>query len=112
MPKTLMVDPGREVRLFLLGFPRHNEGMAVAFEEIFRQAADLSRKERELLTDLLLSTLAAPIDPEIERSWHEELDRRAQELEDGSVKGVPWEEASARLRARLHAKKRRTSSRS
>ena len=88
--------------------------MATEFVKLFRQAADLSQKDRELLTDLLLDTLAQPLDPEIEAAWRVELDRRAKELDSGEVKGIPWEDVYAKMRGRLHAKssakKRRASS--
>jgi len=36
-----------------------------------------------------------------ERLWAEEAERRFQEIRDGSVQGIPAEEALARLRAAL-----------
>lgn len=81
--------------------------MAAQFIKVFQQASDLPKEDRELLTDLLLDTLGAQVDPEIEAAWHAELDRRVAELQSGAVKGRPWEEVCQELRARLHAKKKR-----
>lgn len=41
-------------------------------------------------------------DPEIERLWIEEAERRYQEILDGKVETVPGEEVIRRLRAALH----------
>ncbi|MBI4861553.1 MAG: addiction module protein [Candidatus Riflebacteria bacterium] len=79
-------------------------GMAVPLRKIYQQAVDLSQEDRELLTDLLLDTLASPLDPVTEAAWRPELDRRADELESGAVKAVPWSEVHERLKVRLHAK--------
>jgi putative addiction module component (TIGR02574 family) len=81
--------------------------MAVALRKVYQQAVDLSQEDRELLTDLLLNTLASPLDPKIEAAWRPELDRRADELESGTVKAIPWPQVYERLRRRLHVKSKK-----
>ena len=42
--------------------------------------------------------------PEIETAWKIEIDRRIAEIESGNVKGVPPEEAQARIQEILNRK--------
>jgi len=51
----------------------------------------------------LLERLIASLDsnPEVDKAWEREADRREAELESGLIAAVPGQEAIARLRARL-----------
>lgn len=59
----------------------------------------LAPADRSHLLERLIASLDA--DPEIEKVWEQEADRREAELESGAVAEVLGTEALGRLRARL-----------
>ena len=71
--------------------------MAISREEVFRKALGLDASDRSELVGLLIDSL----DPETERgaeaAWLQEIDRRARELDSGTVQTIPWEIARERL---------------
>lgn len=42
-------------------------------------------------------------DPHWEAAWVRELDRRVRELDAGTVRAIPWEQARSELAARLRS---------
>ncbi len=69
--------------------------MPMAREELEAQARQLPREERARLAEALISSLDE--EAEVERAWDEEIRRRLQELDAGSVETVPGEEVLAEL---------------
>jgi len=66
--------------------------------EIVEEARQLSYDERaEIIEQLMLANLQ-DLDPEIEKAWGDEAMRRLAEMESGKVKGIPGDEAMARIR--------------
>jgi putative addiction module component (TIGR02574 family) len=55
----------------------------------------------EVAHKLLLSLEEGTEDPEAQAEGSTELERRAHEVLDGSVKTVPWEQVEERISARL-----------
>jgi putative addiction module component (TIGR02574 family) len=74
------------------------------FNEIFRDATELSEHDRATLAGLLIESLAGEPDPGVEAAWAAEIERRLAELDAGTVKTVPWEEVRQRLLDRLNAR--------
>lgn len=72
--------------------------------ELLQHALQLSEDDRLALATDLLDSVEGPEDPEWAEAWAAELDRRVRELDEGRVKGVPWEEVKAKLEARYRAK--------
>lgn len=68
--------------------------------QLLQQAVSLSEEERAELASSLLESLDASQDEGVQRAWEEEISRRVQELDSGSVKTVQW----AELRKRLYSK--------
>lgn len=73
--------------------------MSTKLEILEAEVLRLAPADRSHLLERLISSLDT--DPEIERAWAIEADRREAELESGAVQSVPAEEAIARLRTRL-----------
>lgn len=59
----------------------------------------LAPADRSHLLERLIASL--DLDPEIEKAWEQEADRREAELDSGAVAEVPGIDALGRLRARL-----------
>jgi putative addiction module component (TIGR02574 family) len=66
--------------------------------EIVEEARQLPYGERTELIEQLIADSAQSLDPEIEKAWTDEARRRIKEIEEGKVKGIPIEEALARVR--------------
>jgi putative addiction module component (TIGR02574 family) len=80
---------------------RYNHLMSRDAAEILRDALALPTDTRAALVDSLLDSLDSKVDPEAEELWEREILRRAQELDSGSLKTVPWAELRSRLIAKL-----------
>ena len=74
------------------------------FNEIFREATELSEHDRATLAGLLIESLEGEPDPGVEAAWAAEIERRVAELEAGTVTTIPWEEVRQRLLDRLNAR--------
>ena len=71
--------------------------MATELRQLFREALELTDNDRATLAGLLIESLEAPPDPDVENAWAEEAERRWQEIQSGKVQTIPWEEIKAKL---------------
>ena len=72
--------------------------------ELLQKALALPENERAELAGNLISSLDARIDPDVDAAWQQEVARRAQEVQSGKVKTVPWKEVRRKGRALLDGK--------
>ena len=75
--------------------------MSTNADTILGTALALPPDEREWLAEELMASLDQHRDPEIEAAWATEIERRIAEVEAGEAETVSWEEARARIRAKL-----------
>jgi putative addiction module component (TIGR02574 family) len=75
--------------------------MADSARELESEALKLSPKERARLAERLISSLDQETDPEAQRLWLQEAERRLDELESGSVSGVPADQVFEKARSTL-----------
>jgi len=75
--------------------------MARAVSEIEREIRGLERDDQEQLLRALLEELDGPPDPNVERAWLEEAQRRSRELDAGTVDTIPADEVFAKARDQL-----------
>ena len=73
--------------------------MTTRLDVLEAKALKLTAADRSYLLERLIASLDA--DPEVERAWTEEADRREAELASGAAFQVSGAEAITRLRARL-----------
>jgi putative addiction module component (TIGR02574 family) len=71
---------------------------------LFRDASELSERDRATLAGLLIESLEAEPEPDVEEAWRDEIKRRVADIEAGTVETVPWEEVRRRLLDRLNAR--------
>jgi putative addiction module component (TIGR02574 family) len=71
--------------------------MAISRDDIFRKALALAPSDRVELVGLLIDSLDEGVEQGAEAAWLAEIDRRAQELECGAVRSIPWELVRERL---------------
>ena len=71
--------------------------MARDLRKVFREAFELPESERATLAGLLIESIEAPPDPDVEEQWAVEAERRWRQIEAGEVETIPWEEVRAKL---------------
>jgi putative addiction module component (TIGR02574 family) len=71
--------------------------MVASRDEILKDALTLRADERAELAGALLRSLESTSDARAGEAWRVEIERRAQEVETGAVKAVPWESVRERL---------------
>ena len=74
--------------------------MSSLIDELSRRARALPPEERIRLAEELLSSVQDS-DEEIEAAWAEEIERRLEEVENGTAKLIPAEEVFAEIRRLL-----------
>jgi putative addiction module component (TIGR02574 family) len=60
--------------------------------ELLKKALTLPEKERAELASSLIDSLDPTIDADAELAWQKEIARRLEEIENGKVKAIPWDE--------------------
>ena len=75
--------------------------MARAIADIEKDIRALTADEKLALLRSLLRDLDGPVEPNVEKAWLLESQRRYREIVDGSVEGVPGHLVFERLRSRL-----------
>ena len=75
--------------------------MARAISEIEKEIRGLARPEQEQLLRALIEELDGLVDPEADRSWLEEVQRRSAAFDAGLMQSFPAEEVFERVRSRL-----------
>ena len=66
-------------------------------KHVFRELFGLPENQSALLAGLLIESLEPEQNPDAEKLWLKEAERRWQEIESGAVKTIPWEEVKAKL---------------
>ena len=69
--------------------------------ELLEKAMTLTEEERAELAACLLQSLDQSVDEDAEASWQRELVRRAEELNSGKGKTIPWDEVRGQMSTRL-----------
>lgn len=66
-------------------------------EILLQQALTLDEKARAAIAGALIESLHPQTEPGVEEAWDREIDRRVQQIEEGSVELTPWSEVRKRL---------------
>jgi putative addiction module component (TIGR02574 family) len=67
--------------------------MNITSQEILNTALQLPDKDRADLAASLIESLDRSFDSDTQAIWAEEVSRRLAELDSGTVRAVPWDEA-------------------
>ena len=65
--------------------------------DVLKQALSLDEADRATVAGALIESLEGPPDPDAEKAWSKEIQRRVKALEAGSVGTLPWSEVRERL---------------
>lgn len=64
---------------------------------VLADALRLDSAARAELAAELLASLDGPADPDAEAAWNDEIDRRVEAIEAGTVRLEPWEQVKRRI---------------
>lgn len=74
--------------------------MNIQSQQLLSSALGLSETERADLAVSLLRSLDAPDDLNSEAAWAAEIERRLQDIDNGAVELVPWQNVMDEMRRR------------
>ena len=75
--------------------------MSKAFEEIAREATQLSRKQRLDLASLLLELNDGAADADVSAEWEQEILARIRAVDEGKAEGISFEAVMREAEDRL-----------
>jgi putative addiction module component (TIGR02574 family) len=78
--------------------------MATPQTRLFKEALDLTEKDRAELAGLLIESLDVEEGEGVKAAWISEVKSRLATLEKGHTKTIPWEEAKQQLLNNLNAR--------
>jgi putative addiction module component (TIGR02574 family) len=78
--------------------------MTEEVSELLKKALALPAEARAALAGSLLESLEDTVDASAEEIWSQEIERRIEELDSGSVKPIPWAEARRQIAAILNGR--------
>ena len=74
------------------------DSMPTTIDKVSDDALSLSLIDRIVLVEKLLQSLNPPDQPEIERLWEKEVERRVAEIENGETELIPGEQVFSEIR--------------
>jgi putative addiction module component (TIGR02574 family) len=75
--------------------------MRIALKKVEDDALKLPARSRARLAEKLIMSLEETAEPEADREWLLEIERRSMELKTGKVKGIPAQKVIKKARAAL-----------
>lgn len=76
--------------------------MSKSVDELYDAIRALDPADRRELFRIMVADLDGPMEPDIERAWLEEAERRYTEYRKGKVQSVPASDVFAQARSRLN----------
>ena len=70
-------------------------------DKIKEKALSLHSEERLMLIDELIKSLNLSTNPDIDKKWEEEAEKRVKELDQGKVKSIEGEQVFDEIRKKL-----------
>jgi putative addiction module component (TIGR02574 family) len=75
--------------------------MATEMEKVVEQALSLPGQERLFVVRRILESVEPEASEEVERAWEEEIIKRVEKIDSGSVSGRSWDEIKRDFDARF-----------
>jgi putative addiction module component (TIGR02574 family) len=70
-------------------------------KDIVNAAIRLSENDRLEIVEELLASLEPQTDEDVDAAWAAEVERRSDEIKQGIVRPIPWEEVKSQARERV-----------
>ena len=71
--------------------------MTKGTQSVLADALRLDGAARAELAAEILASLDGPADPDAEAAWNDEIDRRIEAIEAGTIRLEPWEQVKRRI---------------
>jgi putative addiction module component (TIGR02574 family) len=71
--------------------------MTKGTQAVLADALRLDSAARAELAAEILASLDGPADPDAEAAWNDEIDRRIEAIEAGTIRLEPWEQVKRRI---------------
>ncbi len=71
--------------------------MTKGAQAVLADALRLDSSARAELAAEILASLDGPADPDAEGAWNDEIDRRIEAIEAGTIRLEPWEQVKRRI---------------
>ncbi len=71
--------------------------MTKGTQRVLADALRLDGAARAELAAEILASLDGPADPDAEAAWNDEIDRRIEAIEAGTIRLEPWEQVKRRI---------------
>jgi len=71
--------------------------MTKGAQAVLADALRLDSSARAELAAEILASLDGPADPNAEAAWNDEIDRRIEAIEAGTIRLEPWEQVKRRI---------------
>jgi len=78
--------------------------MTKAAKAVLGDALRLDADERAELAVEVLASLDGPSDPDAEKAWETEIQRRIDAIDSGAMTLEPWDEVKRRIEKDLHGR--------
>jgi putative addiction module component (TIGR02574 family) len=75
--------------------------MTKGTQAVLAEALRLDPAARAELAAEILASLDGPADPDAEAAWNDEIDRRIEAIEGGTIRLEPWELVKRRIEKNL-----------
>jgi putative addiction module component (TIGR02574 family) len=75
--------------------------MTKGAQVVLADALRLDSSARAQLAAEILASLDGPADPDAEAAWNDEIDRRIEAIEAGTIRLEPWEQVKRRSEKEL-----------
>jgi putative addiction module component (TIGR02574 family) len=79
----------------------HNNLIEIRAEHVLETALNLLPSKRAQIAASLLQSLDQTFEPELESAWADEIGRRIQEIDEGRVTLIPWDQVMRSTRDRI-----------
>jgi putative addiction module component (TIGR02574 family) len=73
--------------------------------QLIENVLNLPLDQRAKLARDIIASLDGPPDSDVPKAWAQEIDRRAQQVREGTVELTSWEHARKRITARLRSRR-------
>jgi putative addiction module component (TIGR02574 family) len=71
------------------------------FEEVASEAFQLPTDQQLKLANQILMNVDPPSDPQVDKAWDEEIQRRIRQYDNGEVAGIPGPEVFRAIRQKI-----------
>jgi putative addiction module component (TIGR02574 family) len=74
--------------------------------KVLKEALQMERDDRAMIAERLISSLDPEVEPEIERLWQLEIQKRLKDSRNNQVEFLSWDEVRRKIKRTYHGNSR------